>query len=37
MCKHIKNAQVAIRAPCCAKWFDCSDCHKEIAGHNLEK
>ena len=24
MCKHILNAQVAIRSPCCQKWFDVS-------------
>lgn len=29
MCKHILNAQVAIRAPCCKRWFDCAECHKE--------
>ncbi|CAH7669028.1 hypothetical protein BY996DRAFT_4572680 [Phakopsora pachyrhizi] len=29
MCKHILNAQVSVRAPCCRKWFDCADCHGE--------
>ncbi|MBW0528613.1 hypothetical protein O181_068328 [Austropuccinia psidii MF-1] len=29
MCKHILNAQVSVRAPCCRKWFDCADCHNE--------
>ena len=29
MCKHIMNAQVSIRAPCCKKWFDCPECHDE--------
>ena len=29
MCKHILNAQVSIRAPCCKKWFDCPECHEE--------
>ena len=29
MCKHILNAQVAIRAPCCRRWFDCPQCHAE--------
>ena len=24
------NAQVAIRAPCCKKWFDCPDCHEDF-------
>jgi len=38
MCKHILNAQVAIRAPCCRKWFDCADCHAEAApDHALQK
>ncbi|KAI0480811.1 hypothetical protein GGR56DRAFT_671888 [Xylariaceae sp. FL0804] len=31
MCKHILNAQVAIRSPCCRKWFDCAECHAEQA------
>lgn len=30
MCKHILNAQVAIRAPCCKKWFDCPECHEDF-------
>lgn len=29
MCKHILNAQVSIRAPCCKMWFDCPECHEE--------
>ncbi|KAJ1647949.1 hypothetical protein J3B02_002348 [Coemansia erecta] len=37
MCKHILNAQVSIRAPCCKKWFDCSQCHAENANHELKK
>eukprot|EP01089_Gocevia_fonbrunei_P020120 TRINITY_DN737_c0_g1_i1.p1 TRINITY_DN737_c0_g1~~TRINITY_DN737_c0_g1_i1.p1 ORF type:complete len:135 (-),score=28.56 TRINITY_DN737_c0_g1_i1:112-516(-) len=37
MCKHILNAQVAIRAPCCKKWFDCSECHAEVSDHPLKK
>jgi len=38
MCKHILNAQVAIRAPCCRKWFDCAECHAEAApDHPLQK
>ena len=38
MCKHILNAQVSIRAPCCKKWFDCPDCHEDMFGddHELE-
>lgn len=30
MCKHILNAQVSVRAPCCKKWFDCPECHYEF-------
>ncbi len=37
MCKHILNAQVSIRALCCKKWFDCSECHKEASDHPLAK
>ncbi|KAK2748565.1 hypothetical protein FQN57_000700 [Myotisia sp. PD_48] len=35
MCKHILNAQVAVRSPCCRKWFDCTECHKEQEDHEL--
>ncbi|WYZ40637.1 hypothetical protein EsH8_IV_000978 [Colletotrichum jinshuiense] len=35
MCKHILNAQVAIRSPCCKKWFDCAECHQEQEKHPL--
>ncbi|KAJ5165639.1 uncharacterized protein N7500_007469 [Penicillium coprophilum] len=37
MCKHILNAQVAIRSHCCRKWFDCAECHQESESHNLQK
>ncbi|OCH91875.1 hypothetical protein OBBRIDRAFT_811958 [Obba rivulosa] len=37
MCKHILNAQVAIRAPCCRQWFDCAECHAETQTHQLKK
>lgn len=37
MCKHILNAQVSVRAPCCKKWFDCPDCHAELSDHVLLK
>ncbi|KAI0752796.1 CHY zinc finger-domain-containing protein [Daedaleopsis nitida] len=37
MCKHILNAQVAIRAPCCKQWFDCAECHAETQSHRLAK
>ncbi|KAJ1731623.1 hypothetical protein LPJ61_002445 [Coemansia biformis] len=37
MCKHILNAQVSIRAPCCKKWYDCSACHAEKERHPLLK
>ncbi|KAF6820541.1 hypothetical protein CPLU01_03120 [Colletotrichum plurivorum] len=35
MCKHVLNAQVAIRSPCCKKWFDCAECHHEQEKHPL--
>ena len=35
--KHILNAQVSIRSPCCKKWFDCADCHRETADHPLSQ
>ncbi|KAI5465636.1 hypothetical protein BGZ63DRAFT_400085 [Mariannaea sp. PMI_226] len=35
MCKHILNAQVAVRSPCCKKWFDCVQCHTEQESHPL--
>ncbi|KAJ2157194.1 hypothetical protein GGF46_004672 [Coemansia sp. RSA 552] len=37
MCKHVLNAQVSIRAPCCKKWFDCPECHAEREDHDLRK
>ncbi|KIJ95106.1 hypothetical protein K443DRAFT_683289 [Laccaria amethystina LaAM-08-1] len=37
MCKHILNAQVSIRAPCCKQWYDCSECHAEAQTHPLAK
>lgn len=37
MCKHILNAQVSIRAPCCKQWFDCAECHAEKTDHELMK
>ncbi|KAL2110013.1 hypothetical protein VUR80DRAFT_1704 [Thermomyces stellatus] len=37
MCKHILNAQVAIRSPCCRKWFDCAECHAETESHPLRQ
>ncbi|KAL7277679.1 hypothetical protein ACG7TL_008610 [Trametes sanguinea] len=37
MCKHILNAQVAIRSPCCKQWFDCAECHAETQDHPLKK
>ncbi|CAE6523792.1 unnamed protein product [Rhizoctonia solani] len=37
MCKHILNAQAAIRAPCCQKWFDCPECHAEVSDHPIRK
>ena len=35
--KHILNAQVAIRAPCCKQWYDCAECHAESQDHRLRK
>eukprot|EP00045_Choanoeca_perplexa_P001079 m.17912 g.17912 ORF g.17912 m.17912 type:complete len:126 (+) comp10715_c0_seq1:140-517(+) len=37
MCKHVLNAQVAIRAPCCKRWYDCPECHAEANDHELKK
>ncbi|KAN0062402.1 hypothetical protein ACQY0O_005285 [Thecaphora frezii] len=37
MCKHILNAQVSVRAPCCQKFFDCPECHAESQDHPLRK
>ncbi|KZV66466.1 hypothetical protein PENSPDRAFT_744738 [Peniophora sp. CONT] len=37
MCKHILNAQVSIRAPCCKQWYDCGECHAEAQDHELQK
>lgn len=43
MCKHVVNAQViiinqvAVRAMCCKKWFDCPECHKESEKHELKR
>eukprot|EP01106_Pelomyxa_sp_JSP_P014001 TRINITY_DN4330_c0_g2_i2.p1 TRINITY_DN4330_c0_g2~~TRINITY_DN4330_c0_g2_i2.p1 ORF type:complete len:111 (-),score=35.23 TRINITY_DN4330_c0_g2_i2:196-528(-) len=37
MCKHILNAQVSVRAPCCQRWFDCPQCHEEQADHPLAR
>lgn len=27
--------QFAFRAPCCGRWFDCSECHFELSDHRL--
>jgi uncharacterized CHY-type Zn-finger protein len=35
--KHILNAQVSIRAPCCKQWYDCAECHGEKQSHNLAR
>ena len=35
--KHVLNAQVSIRAPCCKQWFDCAECHAESQSHMLAK
>jgi uncharacterized CHY-type Zn-finger protein len=36
MCKHVLNAQVSFRAPCCHRWFDCTECHEELSDHRIE-
>ena len=36
MCRHILNAQVSVRAPCCKLWFDCPECHAERWGEDHE-
>jgi len=33
--KHILNAQVSLRSPCCKKWYDCITCHAESETHPL--
>lgn len=35
--KHILNAQVSIRSPCCKQWFDCAECHAETQDHTLKQ
>ncbi|KAL0216363.1 hypothetical protein P9112_008547 [Eukaryota sp. TZLM1-RC] len=37
MCKHIVNAQVSIRTPCCKRWFDCPQCHADCTDHEMQK
>ncbi|KAK3047844.1 hypothetical protein LTR09_010819 [Extremus antarcticus] len=37
MCKHILNAQVSIRSPCCRQWFDCAQCHADSQTHELKQ
>ncbi|KAI9228638.1 MAG: hypothetical protein DHS80DRAFT_27199 [Piptocephalis tieghemiana] len=37
MCKHILNAQVSVRSQCCRQWFDCPECHEDVADHPLRK
>lgn len=27
---------IAIKFKCCGKWFPCSECHAEIAGHDAQ-
>lgn len=27
--------QFAFRAPCCNRWFDCSECHFELSDHAI--
>lgn len=35
--KHVLNAQVSIRSPCCRLWFDCAACHAETQTHALKE
>lgn len=35
--KHVLNAQVSIRSPCCRQWFDCAQCHADTQTHNLKQ
>ena len=35
--KHVLNAQVSIRSPCCRQWFDCAQCHAEKESHELKQ
>ncbi|KAK3702473.1 hypothetical protein LTR37_014835 [Vermiconidia calcicola] len=37
MCKHVLNAQVSIRSPCCRLWFDCAQCHADSQTHTLKQ
>ncbi|KAH8591464.1 hypothetical protein B0O99DRAFT_690552 [Bisporella sp. PMI_857] len=37
MCKHIPEVEVAIFAPCCRKWFECADCHRDTQDHPILK
>ena len=36
MCKHIRNAQVAVQAPCCKKFYHCPKCHEETQDHTMQ-
>lgn len=31
------RAQASIRAACCKRWFDCTQCHEETSDHPLFK
>eukprot|EP00500_Bicosoecida_sp_ms1_P010855 CAMPEP_0203819898 /NCGR_PEP_ID=MMETSP0115-20131106/37819_1 /ASSEMBLY_ACC=CAM_ASM_000227 /TAXON_ID=33651 /ORGANISM="Bicosoecid sp, Strain ms1" /LENGTH=173 /DNA_ID=CAMNT_0050728891 /DNA_START=165 /DNA_END=683 /DNA_ORIENTATION=- len=39
MCKHVLNAQVSVRFPCCFKFYDCADCHdeKQAVDHEIRR
>lgn len=37
MCRHVLNAQVAVRAPCCQRFFDCPQCHADVSNHPLAR
>lgn len=36
MCKHILNAKCFVQAPCCKRWFECSECHDEVSTHPFQ-
>ena len=35
MCKHLINSQVYVQAPCCNRWFECTECHDEMCTDHL--
>lgn len=33
---HGPSDVIALRFRCCGEWFPCIDCHREVAGHDVE-